>query len=147
MVWECGRKTVTLAWQEAHVWKERELRKGEKLGDLLTCGMVEDWKQDEEQMDEKVGLDLRWLKWAASEKSSEKSLVVKGGGWRVGGLESEQNVPLAACIQELGWTPAIWVMHPRNHSQREWLIPLKHCCADRIASATFRHLEWLRSAL
>lgn len=47
---------------------------------------------------------------AASEKSSEKSLVVKGGdtGSKAGGLESEENGPLTACIQELGWTPVIW---------------------------------------
>lgn len=49
-------------------------------------------------------------KWAASEKFSEKSLVVKGGGTgtKAGGLESGQNGPLAACVQELGWAPIIW---------------------------------------
>lgn len=62
MIWECGRKTVILALQKAHVWKERELKKEEKLGDFLPCGMVEDRNQDEEQEDEKLGLDLRWLK-------------------------------------------------------------------------------------
>lgn len=47
---------------------------------------------------------------AASEKHSEKSLIMKGGrtGIKAGGLESEHNGPLAACIQELEWTPVIW---------------------------------------
>lgn len=91
-------------------------------------------------------------KWAASEKSSEKSLMVKEGstGIKAGGLESEQNGPLAACIQEPWWTPVIWgypLCTQEITPQSEWLIPLKCCCAGRIASDTFCCLERLRSAL
>lgn len=125
---------------------------GEKLGDLLPYGMVEDWKQDEEQVYEKLGLDLRWLKSELQVKNPPRKAWWWGRkywdqGWRVGKwTEWATGCLYPGAVMDpsnLGLSP----MHPRNHSQSEWLIPLKCCCAGRIASDTFCYLEWLRSAL
>lgn len=78
---ECGRKTVILAWQEAHVQEERELKKGIQGRSLVTyclIGWWKDWKQDEEQGDEKLGLDLRWIKSELHVRNPER----KAWWWR-----------------------------------------------------------------